>query len=153
MVVSMAETLIAERKFVIEASQKRLWELIGGAILISLPGLGRMEVLDEVTWQALLRVKLGLLTLNMNLKAEMVDMSPPHALGVRLNARSKGGILRLNQKVTITFTPLDEAKTEVGCKAVAEDMGILFRLFTLGRARSFALVVFDNIQERLKYLT
>lgn len=152
MVVAVAETLIAEREFVIDASRERVWELIGGAILASLPGLSGMEVLDECNWQAVLRVRMGPLALNMDLKAEMVDISPPSTVGVRLAARSKGGILRLNQKVSVTFTEVGEAKTEVACKAIAENVGLFFRLFMLGRAKSFARLVFDNIQERLTYL-
>ena len=148
----MSETIIAEREFIIEASQERLWHIIGGVILNSLSGLERVEVLDDNNWQALLRVRLGFVVLNMSLKGEMTDMSPPETLGVRLRARSKGGILQLNQKITITFTPIDEAKTGVTCKATVEGMGTLFRLFLLGRARSFAQSVFHNIEERLKYL-
>lgn len=150
--MSMNETLIAERKFVIGASKEALWDLIGGAILNSLPGLERMEIVDETNWRASLRVKLWLLVLNMNLKGEMIDMSPPDGLGVRLSARSKGGILRLQQKVTIAFTSVDKNKTEVACKAIGEGMGILFKLFTLGQARSFARAIFNNIEDRLKYL-
>ena len=148
----MAETLIAERKFVIEASQERLWQLIGRVIFSSLQGVERLEIIDENNWQALLRVKLGFIVLNMNLTGEMVDTSPPDTLGVRLRAKSKGGVLQLNQKVTVKFTVIDEAKTEVFCKAIAEGVGPLFRLFLLGRARSFAGGIFDSIEERLKYL-
>ena len=152
MVLAMAETLIAERKFVVEASQERLWQLIGRVVFSSFHGVERMEIIDENNWQALLRVKLGFITLNMNLTGEMVDVSPPESLGVNLKARSKVRVLQLNQKITINFTQVDETKTEVTCKAIAEGVGTLFRLFLLGRTRGFAKSTFDIIEERLKYL-
>ena len=149
----MTERIIAVSEFDIEASQERLWHIIGGVILNSLSGLERMEILDDNNWQALLRIKLGFVVLNMNLKGEMVDMSPPDSLGVRLNAKSKWGILHMNQKVAIAFTTIDKDKTEVAGKAVSEDMGIILRLFTMWRAKSFAASIFNNIEDRLKYLT
>jgi len=149
----MGETLIAERKFVIEASQERLWQLIGGVIFDSLPSLERMEITDENNWRALLRVKLGFIVLNVNLTGQMIGVIPPERLGVRLSIRGKGGIIRLNQRVNIVFTPIDETKTEVACNAVAEGVGTFFKLFLLGQARGFAGSIFDKMEERLKYLT
>ena len=149
----MDETVIAERKFVIEASQERLWQLIGGVIFDSLPSLERMEIVDENNWSALLKVKLGLITLNMKLTGQMVEVIPPERLGVRLSIRGKGGIVRLSQKVNIAFTPIDEAKSEVACKAVAEGVGTFFKIFLLGQARGFAGSIFDKMEDRLKYLT
>ncbi len=148
----MTETLIAERKFAVDSSRERLWQLIARVVFSSLSSVERMEIIDENNWQALLKVKLGFITLNMDLKGETIDTTPPEMIGVRLRATGMGGIAKLDQKVTIKLDPLDDARTEVTCRAVAYGMGSLFKLFLLGRARSFATETFDSIEKRLKYL-
>ena len=144
--------ILAERRFTIVASPERIWHLIGMVIFDSLPGLERIDLIDESNFRALLRMKLGFILLNMHLAGKMVDMSSPQFLGIMLKAKSKGGIFQLNQKVTFALTSVDKDRTEVVCKAIAKETGTLFRMLLLGRARSFARDTFDRIEERLRQL-
>jgi hypothetical protein len=50
------------------------------------------------------------------------------------------------------MTPVEGGKTAVACRATAEDMGFLQRVFLSGQARSFAGDTFEAIEKRLKEL-
>lgn len=143
---------IAERNFVVSAARDRVWRLIGKVIFSSLPNMENVEILDENSFQALLRLKILGIGLNMKLKGEMVDMSPPESFGVRLALEGPGGFLRMNQKVNFVMIPVEKGKTSVSCKATAEKIGTFFRPFFLGQARHFAHSTFEAIQRRLQDL-
>ena len=148
----MASLMIAERDFVIEASRDRVWRLIGKVIFSSLPNMENVEILDENNFRALLRMKIPGLGLNMKLRGEMVDMSPPESFGVRLALEGPGGLLQINQKVNFAMVPVENRKTSVTCKATAQNMGFFFRLFVMGQARHFANSTFEAIEKRLQEL-
>jgi carbon monoxide dehydrogenase subunit G len=143
---------IAEKNFAVEASQERVWRLIGKVIFSSLPGLENVEILDENSFRAILRMKVLGVRWGMKLKGEMVDVSPPESFSVKLFVESPGGLFAMEQKVDLAMTAVDKTKTEVACKATADSMGILFRALLLGQARRFARSTFEAVEKRLKEL-
>lgn len=148
----MRDTEIAVKNFVIDASQDRVWRLVGKVILNSLPGMEEVEILDERNFRAFLRVKVSLLELTMRLKGEIVDMVPPDSLVVNIALEGLRGLFRMNQKVAIDITSIDQGRTAVACQAMAASMGILSRGMFLGQARRFAQSVFETIEKRLQDL-
>jgi len=144
-------TILADRNFVVQASRDRVWRLIGKVIFSTLPGMEQVEILDENSFRALLKMKLSGVGLTMRLKGEMVDVSPPQSFAVRLSIDGPGG-LQMDQKVSIALTPLEKGKTAIAFKATAEKMGILMRSFFLGPARRFAQSTFEAIEKRLQEL-
>jgi len=149
---SVSSTKFAEKTFTIEATQEAVWHLIGGVILQSMPGMERIEVIDENNFTAVLKVKVSFIVVNMYLIGEFVDLTPPKYLGVRLKGKSLGGMLQLNQMVSIALATVDEGKTEVVCKATMEGVGTLMRMFLLWQARRTAGDIFKGIETRLKQL-
>ena len=125
---------IAERRFEVEASRDRIWRLIGKVIFACQPGMEQVEILDENNFRALLRVRIPFMTVAMKLRGEMVDVSAPESFSVRLQTESMGGLLRVDQKVSIAMTSLGTKQTAMTCKATAEKMGLLFRILFLGEA-------------------
>jgi len=146
------QKVIAERQFIVEAFPQRVWDILGRVMFDSLHGLERVNVVDERNFRAVLRVKVGFVDLTARLRGEMTEISPPQFLAVVLKMRLMGGALRLGQKVTFTLTAVDEGKTEVECKAVAEGMATVFRWPLLKKAQDFAGETFDRIEERLHKL-
>jgi carbon monoxide dehydrogenase subunit G len=148
----MMDTEIAVKNFVIDASQERVWRLIGKVIFSSLSGMERVEILDETRFRAFLRVKLSLLTLTMKLRGEIVDILPPDSLAVDMTLEWLRGLFRMNQKVIIHMKSVEQGRTAVACQTTAESMGILFRGMFLRQARQFAQSVFETIEKRLQDL-
>jgi len=149
---SMTSSRIAEKDFVVEASQERVWRLIGKVIFSSLPGMEQVEILDENNFRALLRMKVLWVQLSMNLKGQMVDVLPPESFSVRLSLEGPGGLFKTDQRVAFAITRVENNKTAVGCKATIENMGFLPRVMLLGQARRFARSTFEAIEKRLKEL-
>ncbi len=143
---------LAEKNFEVQATQERVWRLIGKVIFSSLPGMERMEILDENNFRAVLRMKALGVRLNMGLRGEMKNVSPPDSFSVRLFIQGLAGFFRADQTVSFNMTPLAKEKTAVSCKASIRDLGFLPRLFLLGQARAFASSTFDSIERRLKEL-
>jgi carbon monoxide dehydrogenase subunit G len=145
-------TLIAEKNFVVAASRERVWRLIGKVIFGILPGLEKVEILDENSFRAILRMKVLGVRWSMKVRGEMMDVLPPEFFSVKLFIESPGGLFAMGQKVTLAMAIVDESQTEVACKAMAGSMGIPFRVLLLGQARRFARSTFEAIENRLKEL-
>lgn len=145
-------TLIAEKNFAVAAPRERVWRLIGKVIFGILPGMEKVEILDENSFRAILRMKVLGVRLIMRLKGEMVDVSPPESFSVILLLEGPGGLFKAKQKVTFAMTPVENGKTSVACKATIENMEPLPRLLLLGQAQRFANSTFAAIEKRLKEL-
>jgi len=143
---------LAERKFTIDASQERVWNLLGKVIFRSLPGLERIQIKDQDRFSALLRVKLGLITLSMDVSAELVDISPPQSLAVLLRMKGVWGMVALTQRVMFALRSVNHGKTEVISKATGEKVSPFLGIILIRKAKSFALDTFRKIEERLKQL-
>ena len=139
---------IVQRQFVIEASQQRVWDLLGRTIYRCLP-LEKMNIVNETTAYAVLRWRLGFISLPLNLKLELVDISPPSLLGSKIWVK-KRAIQLASLKVEFTLRPIDKDKTEVICTGMEEDRGTIAGWLVRGQQRSFAEDMFDSIKARLE---
>ena len=81
-----------------------------------------------------------------------VVQASPERVWDLLGMRLLRAALQLGQKVTFTLTAVDEGKTEVVCKAVAEGMATVFRWPLLKKAQDFAGETLSRIEERLHKL-
>jgi carbon monoxide dehydrogenase subunit G len=144
--------VIAERSFIVESSRERVWDLIGKVIFRSLPGMENIVIVDESNFEASLKMKVLLLELRMKLKGQIVDMSPPDSLAVKLAIEGPGGLFRIILKVTIVTPSIEEGRTAVACQVTAERMGILLSGLSLGYPRRFSQSTFEAIENRLKDL-
>jgi len=140
--------VIAEKKFIINSSQQRIWELLLKSVLRFMP-FERMRPITEKSVRALLRVKMGFISLPMDVEVEIVEASAPELLVTVLNSKGMGGLINLKQRATFKLVPVDENKTEVDCNIVAEEMGIIVRIFLLWRVRTVARDSFQGLEERL----
>jgi uncharacterized protein YndB with AHSA1/START domain len=146
------ETSIAEKNLTAEASRERVWDLLGTLIFDSLEGLEKMEIIDENNFRAELKAKAFGIPLTWHLRGEVIDISPPQALSIKLIARSKWTLIPVVQKITFTLNSMGEGKSGMVCVAVAEDLTPLIRWVFLGQVKSLAQQIFDSIEERLKQL-
>ena len=141
--------IIAESNFVIDSSRKRIWELLLKSVLRFMP-FERIKPLSEKSVRALLKVRMGFISLPMDVEVEIVEASPPETMVTVLKARGMGGIIWLKQRATFTLVPVGDDKTEVSCKIGLEGMSIIVRTFLLRLVKSFALDSFTGLEERLR---
>lgn len=141
--------MIAEREFIIDSSRERIWALISKAVLRLMP-FERMQIRSEKNFHAVLRMKMGIITLPVNVEIELVDICAPESLVTTLKAKGMWGMFWLNQKSTFTLTAIGEDKTDVVCKIVDEGMAVLLRILLLWKVKYFAEDAFKNLEERLR---
>lgn len=141
--------ITAERKFVINASPERVWELIGEAMFSALK-LERINIIDQDSFRARLRVRIGFVDLPLYVEGEFVEASPPRFLAAIVKTRGMKGVIWLNQKLNITLTSIDKSKTEVSAKVMLEEMQILLRLILLRMVKRVAGDMLDSVKECLE---
>jgi len=141
--------IIAESNFSIESPRQRIWELLLKSVLRFMP-FERIKPLSEKSVRALLKVKMGFISLPMNVMVEIVEATPPESLVTVLEARGMGGIIWLKQRATFKLASAGEAKTEVACKIALEDMGAIVKIFLLRKVKTFARDSFTGLEDRLR---
>ena len=140
---------IAERQLVIEATQRRIWDLLGSALLNSSLGLEKLDVLDETHVRAEIRLKFAFITVPTHLTVVFLELVEPNRMVTAVQAKALGGLIQLKLRVTFTLSPLGD-RTEVRCEALAEGNNpILFRLL-VGKVRNVAGATLACIEEILR---
>jgi hypothetical protein len=109
----------------------------------------RMKPLNESSVSALLRVKMGFMSLPMFVNVEVKETSAPEHMVALINSKGMGGIIQIKQKATFTLTQVDEGNTEITCNIDDDGMGILIRVFLLWRIKTVARDTFNRIEELL----
>lgn len=144
--------IIADRKFTINSPRERIWEYIIRALMRCMSFEG-MQFTDERSFSAILRMKMGFITLPVRVKMEIIDIVKLESIVTTLQARGLGGLVWFNQKATFTLTTVDESKTEVASKMEAEGMAFLLRTLLLWKVKSFARETLDSLEVLLKQWT
>jgi hypothetical protein len=143
--------LSQQTKFIIDADQKRVWDLFGRAIFDSLGGMGKMKVLDENNFRAELKMNIfGIIPVTFYVRGEMIDITPPSSLAVNLKTASKWDIITMLLKITFIMSPLGNNKTEVLCSSVAEGIHPALQWAAKGQVKSQSKDIFTKIEQRLK---
>jgi carbon monoxide dehydrogenase subunit G len=149
LVIGTLKTLVAQKQFVVDASQHRVWDLLGTIVYQLLP-LEKVDIVNLTTFRAVLRWRMGFITFPFRVKGELVDISRPSSFGCII--RVKRGVIQLGMKVTFTLRPVNEGKTEVVCRAIEEGTRTIMGRIMRGRQQSFAENTFDSIEARLAQL-
>lgn len=140
-------TSVAEKQFLIGASQQRTWELLGKMVYQCLP-LEQMNLISLDTFQAVMRWRLGPVNIPLGIQGRLVDVVTPTSLGCLVLVSM--GIIHLGVKVTFTLRPASGDRTEVVCRAMEEGAKTFW--FLKGQERAFAENMFESIKTRLERL-
>jgi carbon monoxide dehydrogenase subunit G len=141
-----------EKTFVIGSSPERIWELLLKAILRCMP-LERMKPLSDNNVSALLRVKLGFISIPMGVNVETADVSPSESVVTIVKAKGLCGFVWLNQRFTFILKKVSEEETEITCKVVYEEMSPLLKVSWVLLSHfveAMAKDTFNLLEERLK---
>jgi len=141
--------LVGERKFTVDASRQRIWDLLLRATMRLMP-FERCNIRSQTEFTALLRIKVGPIKLPMQVQINIVDIVPPESLNTILDSKGMGGLAWIKQKVTFKLSPVAENKTEVDSKTFAEGISPLLKLFFLPMVKGFVADSYKLLEERLK---
>jgi carbon monoxide dehydrogenase subunit G len=136
---------LARRQYVIQAPRQRVWDLLAGTIIQCMP-VEQMQIVNDTTFRAVLKLKLGPLEVPMRLEVRAADISPIDSLCTLVKA--KKGPFESALKVSFALTDASEESTSVVCTAT-EDGGSPWMWLLKGQQRSFAGDMFDAISAEL----
>ena len=139
-------SLLARRDYIIHAPQQRVWDLLGSTIIQCMP-VEQMQILNDTTFLAVLKLKLGIVEVPFRLKVQAADISPIDSLSTLVTASK--GIFRSSLKVSFALTTAKEDQTGVVCTAT-EDTGSKWMWLLKRQQQSFAGKMFDAIRAQLE---
>ena len=73
------DSTIAEREFVIEAPQQRVWPELPRMILNSVEGMEQIEFIDEENFAAKVNLKWAFLSLSVPTRGRILEIAPSRA--------------------------------------------------------------------------
>jgi hypothetical protein len=151
MLLNTLETLIAERRFTVEAPEQRVLDLLPKSIYRCL-NLEKMNIADEAHFSAEMLMNMGLICFRCHLRGGFVDISSQNILSCVLLAEK--GIVKISMKIVFKLKKASDGRTEVVCVATkhGKQSGGIFR-WILGRVQKrFTERVFDSIGAQLREL-
>lgn len=140
---------LAQRSFIIEAPQSRVWDLLATVIYRQLP-LEKVDIVSLDRFNAVLKWRLGFINFSFNVQGILENISRPDSYGCIILV--KKGPMKLGINVTMICNRLDEHRTQISCMAMDEFEDKLSGWLLKKPLRNFSLKMFDAIGERIKHL-
>jgi len=142
-------TIIAEKTFLVEGTQKRAWDCLTKALLRAMP-LEQMNFINERSFSALLIMKMSPLTLPMRVNLEITELEEPERMISKIKAEGLRGLIRFEQKTSFTLHATGPEQTQIEGKMAAESMSFVLRFFLNRKVKSFARESLDQVESLLK---
>lgn len=149
MVVDPQEGTIAQRQFVIDASQQKVWDLLATVVFQELP-LEKVDIVGLDSFNAVLQLRMAFFSFPFDVKGKMVDVSSPDSLGCVILV--KKGPIRLGVNASFALKRIDESKVEVICTAKEVGKSTILGWGLRRQQRNFTLNLFDSIRARLQQI-
>ena len=149
MVIGSQRRTIAQKQFVVEASHRRVWDLLATVVYQLLP-LEKVDIVNADSFHAVMKMGIGFIKFPLDVQGKIVDTARPSSYGCAMLV--KRGPIKVGVKVVITLRAVDESKTEVFCIAMEEGKRTIMGWVLREPQRKFALNMFDSIAARLQRL-
>ena len=140
---------IAERQFVVGATQSRVWDLLAMVTYQQLP-LEQVDIVSLDSFRAVLRWGVRSIRFPFYVEGKLTDTSRPNSYGCVILL--KKGPIQVGVKVTMILRALEGNQTEVCCTAMEEGKSTLVGLVLRPLQQNFAQKMFDSIGARLQRL-
>ena len=114
--------VLSQKEIILGASQQRIWSLLGRVIIDSLE-LEKFKARDDRNFRAVMLVKMLFVTVPMQIKGEMVNITPPETMDVLLDVEGFGGTIKLKQTIQFRLTQMDNEKTKLVCSVLLNNIG------------------------------
>jgi carbon monoxide dehydrogenase subunit G len=147
--------MIFEDRFTVRAPIERVWAFLRDAERVArcIPGVERIEVLDDRRYQVVAGASVSFLSLSFALDVTVTEIDEPR----RLVSVAKGQDARLKERVNLTAELRLEAAGPAETVLVYRiDLGVAGKLASLGlgvikgKARQMATAFAENVRARLE---
>ena len=140
-----------EKSFTVAAPRATVWQFITSpeSVAACIPGCEEVEQTGENTYQAAIRIKIGMIKARFKVDIETIEESPPEFARYRTGGFEGGKASRLKAESKLVLTALDEATTEV---MYSSEMSMIGRLgkFSQGMMNKVADSIGESFVQALR---
>jgi carbon monoxide dehydrogenase subunit G len=149
--------MLAEEKFIVKAPIKEVWDFAidPGKLGSCIPGLEKVEQIDDRTYDAIVKVKVGPIGARFKFKVSITEMDPPrHLKSIAQGADiglSKGG--NFSQEAEVNLKEISKDEVEFSYRMVVNVVG---RFATFGerimraKAKELGSKFAQNVKEKIE---
>jgi carbon monoxide dehydrogenase subunit G len=147
--------MIIEGKLTVKAPIRELWDmLLDPATLGScLPGAEKVEKIDEKTYNAVVKQKVGPIKVTLKFRNVLTELQPPHRLVLEGEGEDITKLGHMKQKTIVELSETGDGNVDVSYKS---DVAIVGKLAMFGdrvmrsKAKEVEKEFTQNLQEKLK---
>ncbi|MDO9230153.1 MAG: carbon monoxide dehydrogenase subunit G [Syntrophales bacterium] len=147
--------MIIEGKLTVKAPIQKLWDmLLDPATLGScLPGAEKIEKIDEKTYDAVVKQKVGPIKVTLKFRNVLTELQPPYRLVLEGEGEDITKLGHMKQKTIVELSEIGDGNVDVSYKS---DVAIVGKLAMFGdrvmrsKAKEVEKEFTQNLQEKLK---
>ena len=147
--------MIIEGKLTVKAPIQELWDmLLDPATLGScLPGAEKIEKIDEKTYDAVVKQKVGPIKVTLKFRNVLTELQPPHRLVLEGEGEDITKLGHMKQKTIVELSETGDGSVDVSYKS---DVAIVGKLAMFGdrvmksKAKEVEKEFTQNLQEKLE---
>ena len=147
--------MIIEGKLTVKAPIQKLWDmLLDPATLGScLPGAEKIEKIDEKTYDAVVKQKVGPIKVTLKFRNVLTEVQPPYRLVLEGEGEDVTKLGHMRQKTIVELSEIGDGNVDVSYKS---DVAIVGKLAMFGdrvmksKAKEVEKEFTQNLQEKLK---
>lgn len=125
--------MIIEEKFTVKAPREKVWDFLlnPDASGPCIPGCEKIEVIDDKTFMAGVKVKIAFVSFTFNMKVQVTEMNPPSHLETIATGEESSMASSVKAKSFLDLKSLSENETEISYRS---EVSIFGRLGTMGQS-------------------
>ena len=111
--------MLIEEKFTVKAPAQKVWDFVINPELIGpcIPGLEKIDILDENTYETVVKVKVGFIKVKMNTKTIIIEKNPPYHMKTVSDGRDTLKAGEVHQEMTVNIKELSDSTCEISYSA------------------------------------
>jgi hypothetical protein len=147
--INPSRKIITQKRLVVKAPRRRVWDLLAKIIYQQLP-MEKVDIIGFYSFKALLKLKIGFIVLPFNLEGNLAGSIAPSLYCCKITV--KKGPIQLQMKVTIDLATVENNNTSVTCIATEDGVRTLYGWLLSGQERNFSNKMFESIGVRLQQI-
>jgi carbon monoxide dehydrogenase subunit G len=147
--------MIIEGKFTLKAPIKQVWDFLlePGTLASCIPGAEKIEQIDDKNYQAVVKQKVGPISVKFDFVTTITEMDPPKHVKAVGKGAAMGGMGTFTHEMAVNLAEITKGEVEVSYQA---NISVVGRLATFGervmraKSKSVGDELTHNLQEKLK---
>jgi carbon monoxide dehydrogenase subunit G len=147
--------MLIEGKFTLQAPIQEVWDLLFeiDTLAACIPGAEKIEPIDDRTYDAIVKQKVGPITVRFKFITTLTEIDPPRHVTAEGRGEDIGKAGTFTQKTSVDLTEISEDSVEI---SYSSNVSLVGRLATFGerimraKAKQVGEEITKNLQERLK---